>query len=77
MSELSFAIEGFNEQKKTSDNKYLESVRLICFYSVVTHAPKSAGIKKPEDLFELPGDKESRRARIKKMKPIQKIDEKW
>lgn len=73
LAEFHDAVDGHNEQREDDYNNDLYLARLISFYAVVPHAPKKARIKKPSDLFEHPTDKEARRNRLKKLKPIQKV----
>lgn len=70
-AELREAIEGFNDLRSHEMSEFMIAVRLICFYSA---APHSKNIKRPTDLFELPIDKEIRKARLRNTKPIQRIE---
>lgn len=71
LAELREAIDGFNELRSHEMSEFMTAVRLVCFYVV---APHNKNIKRPTDVFELPIDKEMRKIRLKKMKPIQRIE---
>lgn len=70
MIDLHDAIAGFQELERRRNQEYLEGVRFTCFYTL-----RAAGAKvKLLDVFELDQDIEARKQRIKRLKPIQKIE---
>jgi hypothetical protein len=74
MREMHNAIAGFNELEMERDERFMRGVRLISFYAVAPHVDKKARIRKPEDLFDLPSDSKAKKERVKRLKPIQKIE---
>ncbi|HYG02103.1 MAG TPA: hypothetical protein VD927_06625 [Chryseosolibacter sp.] len=74
LRELSLAIDGYKEDRASQFQDLMYASRIVAFWAAAPHLPKKARIKKPADLFELPGDKEAKKDRVKRMKPIQRID---
>jgi plasmid rolling circle replication initiator protein Rep len=73
LRELSNVIKGRSKKEEKDLQWALYNARLISFYACAPHLGKSSSIKKPADLFELEIDKEMKRQRIKRLKPIKKI----
>jgi hypothetical protein len=70
LGEIGNALEGFDERKSEEYQEFLFGCRLVSFYANYPHVK---GVKKPQDLFELPVDDKMRDERIKKIKPIEVI----
>jgi len=70
--ELQNAQNGFNKNQETQIQEYMIGVRMICYWVVKPNLKKNSRIK-PQDLFELPIDKEVRKQRLKNVKPIKLI----
>jgi hypothetical protein len=75
--ELNDAVDGHKEERKDQYNELSWNARLIAYYAAAPHVPKKAKIRKPEDLFDHAWDKEIKRQRLKKIKPIQRVPHKW
>lgn len=67
--EIGNCIDGFERLKKEEFQEYMLGVRKICYWSVNVMAGKK-GFKKESDVFPLDMDKEIKREKIKKMKPV-------
>jgi hypothetical protein len=73
LREISNMISGAIKKEERDLQWDLYNARIISFYACAPHLGKSSGIKKPSDLFELDIDKELKKQKIKKLKPIKKI----
>jgi hypothetical protein len=70
LRELTNAMKGRSKKDEDDLQWQLFQTRLMCFYTAVPHLGKSSGIKKPSDLFEIDLDKQMKKQRLKKLKPI-------
>lgn len=68
--EIHNAIEGFEQLKREEFQEYMFGVRKICYWQMKSMIGKK--MKKEEDIFSLDIDKEIRKAKVRKMKPIEK-----
>lgn len=73
MRELDNAMKGRAKKAEADLQWQLYNSRLIAFYACAPHLGKKSGIKKPADLFELDIDKQLKRAKIKRLKPIKRV----
>jgi hypothetical protein len=73
LRELSNALTGFNKLEAERHERDMIQTRIISFWAYRGHVGKK--LRRYEQLFELPGDLEARRERLKGVKEVVIYDE--